>query len=239
MWCLTYLCPCLFVWLLACSFLGPCIRAVCHIRTCLFKHVPVLPRNISRYFGKCYSWFFWGSPCSHVLVFVSGVVSLSLVACNVIYQRGVAYIGACLVSIITCFPSCSLSYPDFLTGSSCSICCSMRGVVMHIRTSLARRRWLRYSPSILKLLVFQAYDVGCCLNSLCDMVSPCHTPLLMLMLLLLYRWTVIELCLFQEFHVHILFLELGQYWLSLHWVEGFPIVDERDGEWDILSALLL
>ena len=81
-----------------------------------------------------------------------------------------------------------------------------------------------------------------------DMVSPCHTPLLMLILSLsLCRWTVIELYIgvdfLQEFDVHIfypLFLERGQYCFSLHRVEGFLVVDECDAKWDIIfSALLL
>jgi hypothetical protein len=35
-------------------------------------------------------------------------------------------------------------------------------------------------------------------------------------------------------------LKRGQYCLSLHWVEGFLVVEECDAEWDIIfSALLL
>ena len=46
----------------------------------------------------------------------------------------------------------------------------------------------------------------------------------------------------EELDAHIfypLFWKRGQYCLSLHWVEGFLVVDECDAEWDIIVSALL
>ena len=67
--------------------------------------------------------------------------------------------------------------------SSCSIISSSCGVSVHRKISYAKRRWLRYSPSIFMplfaqfslLKILSSVDV----NSLGEMVSPCRTPLLM------------------------------------------------------------
>ena len=67
--------------------------------------------------------------------------------------------------------------------SSCSIISSYCGVSVHRKISSAKRRRLRYSPSIFRplfsqfslLKIFSSVDV----NSLGEMVSPCRTPLLM------------------------------------------------------------
>ena len=76
------------------------------------------------------------------------------------------------------------------SANSCSICCSLCGcgVLAHMSMSSAKRRWLRYSPSISSSLWFPKSVVGICfrvsvaVNSLDDMVSSCRTPLLMLIL---------------------------------------------------------
>ena len=62
----------------------------------------------------------------------------------------------------------------------------------------AKRRWLSYSPSIFKILVSQVSRrnmlSSAAVNSLCDVLSPCRTPILMLILLLsLCTWTIIDM----------------------------------------------
>ena len=124
-------------------------------------------------------------------------------------------------------------------ASSCNICYSSCGVLAHMSMSSAKRRWLRYSPSILKPLVAQVSRrnmlSSAAVNSLGDMVSPCRTPFLMLILLLsLCRWTdchrAVGVYFFHKFDIHIfypLFLKRGQYCSSLHWVESCLICLSR------------
>ena len=91
-------------------------------------------------------------------------------------------------------PICLLS-----SDSSCSICCSFCGVSVHRNMSSAKRRWERNAPSIFTPL-FSQFNLlnmlsNVAVNSLGEMVSPCLTPLLILILSLsLCRCTVTELC---------------------------------------------
>ena len=76
-------------------------------------------------------------------------------------------------------PICLLS-----SDSSCSICCSSCGVSVHRNMSSAKRRLERNSPSIFTPL-FSQFNLlnmlsNVAVNSLGEMVSPCLTPLLIL-----------------------------------------------------------
>ena len=75
---------------------------------------------------------------------------------------------------------------------------SSYGVSVHRNMSSAKRIWKRNSPSIFTPLVSQFNLLNMlsnvAVNSLGQMVSPCHTPLLILIFSLsLYRCTVTEL----------------------------------------------
>jgi len=63
-------------------------------------------------------------------------------------------------------------------------------------------------------------------NRLGDMVSPCRTPFLMLILLLSLCHRAVGVDFLEEFDVHIfypLLLKRGQYCLGLHLFEGFSL----------------
>ena len=84
------------------------------------------------------------------------------------------------------------------SDSSCSICCSSCGVSVHRNMSSAKRRLERNSPSIFTPLCSQFNLLNMlsnvAVNSLGEMVSPCLTPLLILIFSLsLCRCTVTEL----------------------------------------------
>ena len=108
-------------------------------------------------------------------------------------------------------PICLLS-----SDSSCSICCSSCGVSVHRNMSSAKRRLERNSPSIFTPL-FSQFNLlnmlsNVAMNSLGEMVSPCLTPLLILIFSLsLCRCTVTELsvCLSGFLCTHLLFLVLA------------------------------
>ena len=84
------------------------------------------------------------------------------------------------------------------SDSSCRICCSSCGVSVHKNISSAKRRLVRNSPSIFTPL-FSQFNLlnmlsSVAVNRLGEMVSPCLTPLLILIFSLsLCRCTVIEL----------------------------------------------
>ena len=93
------------------------------------------------------------------------------------------YIGVLSSTIIFVFKIFILKPLRLLSShSSCSIISSSFGVSVHRKISSAKRRWLRYSPSIFRplfsqfslLKILSKVDV----NSLGEMVSPCRTPLL-------------------------------------------------------------
>ena len=82
--------------------------------------------------------------------------------------------------------------------SPCSICSITCGVPEHKNMSSAKRRLLRYSPSIFTLLFaqFNFLKMLCnvAVNSYGDIVSPCRTPLLTLIFSLsVCAWAVSEL----------------------------------------------
>ena len=102
--------------------------------------------------------------------------------------------------------------------SSCSICCSSCGVSVHRNMSSAKRRLERNSPSIFTPLFSQFHLLNMlsnvAVNSLGEMVSPCLTPLLILIFSLsLCRCTVTELpvyiCLSGFLCTNLLFLVLA------------------------------
>ena len=164
--------------------------------------------------------FRWISPCLRFClwcrVFVPGRCSFQL---TFSICMGVVVIGVSF-SIITFIFDLFIFTPWFSLSSanSCSICCSSRGVLSHMSISSAKRRCLRYSPSIfnVKLLTgfpsqSSEYAFECCRKQLSWCCSCCFL-------------CVAELS--SSFYIS--FLKRGQYCLCLHWVEGFLIVDECD-----------
>ena len=92
------------------------------------------------------------------------------------------------------------------SDSSCSICCSYCGVSVHRNMPSSKRRLERHSPSIFTPLFSQfnllnsLYNVA--VNSLGEMMSPCLTPLLILIFSLsLCRCTVTELSVYMSFRM--------------------------------------
>ena len=92
------------------------------------------------------------------------------------------------------------------SDSSCSICCSSCGVSVHKNMSSALQRFVRNSPSIFTPL-FSQFNLlnmlsSVAVNSLGEMVSPCLTPLLILIFSLsLCRCTVTELSVYMSFRI--------------------------------------
>ena len=92
------------------------------------------------------------------------------------------------------------------SDSSCSICCSYCGVYVHINISSAKRRLERNSPSIFTPL-FSQFNLlnmlsNVAVNSLGEIVSPCLTPLLILIFpLSLCSCTVTELSVYISFRI--------------------------------------
>ena len=92
------------------------------------------------------------------------------------------------------------------SDSSCSICCSFCGVSVHRNMLSATRRLERNSPSIFTPL-FSQFNLlntlsNVAVNSLGEMVSPCLTPLLILIFSLsLCRCTVTELSVYTSFRI--------------------------------------
>ena len=118
-------------------------------------------------------------------------------------------------------PICLLS-----SDSSCSICCSSFGDSVHRNMSSAKRRLERNSPSIFTPL-FSQFNLlnmlsNVAVNSLGETVSPCLTPLLILIFSLsLCRCTVTELSVYMSFRIlciHLLFLVLAMMSILLGFV---------------------
>ena len=211
MWCLTYSFPYLFVRLLACSLLGWWVPMF--PRRMSLLEVRMSCRRVSSSMFQCYPWrcrgawrmlsirpwFLFKSPCLCFCLWCC--IS---VPCTCSFQRSRS---DCCWHILVChFPSSTFVFdllifrPWFSLSSanSCSICCSSCGVLAHMSMSSAKRRWLRYSPSTFKPLVSKDSRrnmlSSAAVHNLGDMISPCRTPLLILILLLsLCRWTVTEL----------------------------------------------
>ena len=93
------------------------------------------------------------------------------------------------------------------SDSSCSICCSYCDVSVHRNMSSAKRRLERNYPSIFTPLCSQFNLLNMlsnvAVNSLGEMVSPCLTPLLILIFSLsLCRCTVTELSVYMYFRIY-------------------------------------
>ena len=115
------------------------------------------------------------------------------------------FIGVLSTTITFVFVMFILRHIRLLSSdSSCSICCSYCGVSVHMNMSSAKRRWERNFPSIFTPL-FSQFNLlnmlsNVAVNSLGEMVSPCLTPLLILMFSLC-RCTVTELSVYMSFRI--------------------------------------
>ena len=168
-----------------------------------FEDIPV--------FGVCRPACHYSSFYLFVLVLFLEAVVLSQVhvAWDIFYQhivhvyRGVVYNHhLCLCDVHLMTHSSTFIGSD----SSCSICCSSCGVSVHRNMSSAKRRLERNSPSIFTPLFFRFNLLNMlsnvAVNSLGEIVSPCHTPLLILIFSLsLCRCTVTELCVYMYFRI--------------------------------------
>ena len=138
------------------------------------------------------------------------------------------------------------------SDSSCSICCSYCGVSVHRNMSSAKRRLERNSPSIFTPLCSQFNLLNMlsnvAVNSLGEMVSPCLTPLLILIFSLslcrcrAYCHWAVRIYVFQNFYAHIfysLFLQWCQYCLGLYWVEWLLVIHESNTQWYVVFTALL
>jgi len=192
MWCLTYSFPSLFVRLLACSLLGWWVpmfpRRVSLLEVCM--NCRLVSSNIFQcYPWRCHGawrmlfirpWFFFESPC---LCFCLWCCISVPDRCSFQCSRS----ECCWNILVCCFPSLPLSLTCSSSANSCSICRSSCGVLAHMSMSSAKWRWLRYSRFIFTPLVSQVSHqnmfLSAAINNLGNMVSPCHTPLLLLILL--------------------------------------------------------
>ena len=158
--------------------------------TCLFRQMARMLLNISR----CLAYTIFRPAChdSSLYLFVlvlfleAVVLSQVHVAVDIFYQH-IAHVP-------------------------CSICCSSCLVSVHMNMSSAKRGLERNSPSIFTPLFSQFNFLNMLsnvsVNSLGEMVSPCVTPLLILIFSLpLCRCTVTELSVyvFQDVYVHIFY----------------------------------
>ena len=178
-----------------------------------FEDIPV--------FGVCRPACHDSSLYLFVLVLSLEAVELSQVhvACDISISTLFTFIGVLSTTITFVFVMFILRPIRLLSSdSSCSICCSFCGVSVHRNMSSAKRRLERNSPSIFMPL-FSQFNLlnmlsNVAVNSLGEMVSPCLTPLLILIFSLsLCRCTVTELfvyiCLSGFLCTHLLFLVLA------------------------------
>ena len=136
-------------------------------------------------FGVCRSACHDSSLYLFVLVrFLEAVVLSQVhVAWDIFYQH--TFIGVLSTTITFVFAMFMLRPIRLLSSdSSCSICCSSCGVPVHRNMSSAKRRLERNSPSIFTPM-FSQFNLlnmlsNVAVNSLGEMVSPCLTPLLIL-----------------------------------------------------------
>ena len=148
------------------------------------------------------------------------------------------YIGV-LFSIITFLFGLFIFRPWFSlwSANSYSICCSSC-VVGEATMTIIFAVYLQASGF---LILSSEYAFECCGKQLgrCDISLSYSSPDVDFV----DSHRAIGVDFLQEFDVHIFYplsLKRGQYCISLHWVEGFLVVDECDAEWDIIfSALLL
>ena len=158
-----------------------------------------------------------------LVIFLDAVVLSQVhVAWDILFSTLFTFIGVLSTTITFVFAMFILRPIRLLSSdSSCSICCSSCGVSVH--RSSAKRRLERNSPSIFTPL-FSQFNLlnmlsNVAVNRLGEMVSPCLTPLLILIFSLsLCRCTVNELSVyiyvFQDFYVHIFYS--CQYCLGLY-----------------------
>ena len=126
------------------------------------------------------------------------VLSQVHVALDIFYQLIVHVYRGVVYNHLLCL--CDIHRPIRLlsSDSSCSICCISCRVSVHRNMSSAKRRWERSYLSIFTPL-FSQFNLlnmlsNIAVNSLGEMVSPCLTSLLILILSLsLCRCTVLEL----------------------------------------------
>ena len=144
-----------------------------------------------------------------LVIFLEAVVFSQVhVALDIFYQHIVHVYWGVLSTTITFVFAMFILRPIRLlsSDSSCSICCSSCGVPVHMNLSSAKRRLERNSPSIFTPL-FSQFNLlnrlsNVAVNSLGEMVSPCITPLLILILSLsLCRCTVTELSVYMSFRI--------------------------------------
>ena len=194
-----------------------------------FEDIPV--------FGVCRPACHDSSLYLFVLVIFLEAVVLSQVhvAWDISISTLFTFIGVSSTTITFVFvmfilrPICLLS-----SDSSCSICCSFCGVSVHRNMSSAKRRWERNSPSIFTPL-FSLFNLlnmlsNVAVNSLGEMVSPCLTPLLILILSLcadVLSLSCPYICLSGYLCTHLLFLVLAMMSILLGFVlnrvETWPI----------------
>ena len=168
-----------------------------------FEDIPV--------FGVCRSACHDSSMYLFVLVlFLEAVVLFQVhVALTFSISTLFTFIGVLSTTITFVFAMFILRPIRLLSSdSSCSICCSSCGVSVHMNMSSAKRTLERNFPYIFPPLFSQFILLNMlsnvAVNSLGEMVSPCLTPLLILIFSLsLCRCTVTELFVyvFQDFYV--------------------------------------
>ena len=166
-----------------------------------FEDVPV--------FGVCRPACHDSSLYLFVLVhFLEAVVLTQVhVALDIFYQH-IIHVYWVLSTTITFVFAMFILRPIRLlsSDSSCSICCSSCSVSVHRNMSSAKRRLERNSPSIFTPL-FSQFDLlnmlsNVAVDSLGEMLSPCLTPLLILILSLSFcRCTVTELSVCMSFRI--------------------------------------
>ena len=205
---------------------APYVIAGCthELYTCLFRQMARLLLKMSRYLAyACHD----SSVYLFVLVLFLDALVLSQVhvALDIFYQHIIhVYWGVVYNHHLWL---CDLRPIRLLSSDcSCSICCSSCGVSVHRNMPSAKRRLERNSPSLFTPL-FSQFNLlnmlsNVAVNSLGEMVSPCLTPLLILIFpLYLCICTVTELSIYvlHDLYVHIfysLFLQCCQYCLGLY-----------------------
>ena len=190
----------------------PCLCTICHS----LQHTGVVHLSLQAdgkvafeditVFSVCRPACHDSSLYLFVLVLFLEAVVLSHVALDIFYQHIVhVYRGSTTITFI--FAMFILRPIRLLSSdSSCSICCSSCGVSVHRNMSSAKRRSERNYPSIFTPL-FSQFNLlnmlsNVAVNSLGDVVSPCLTPLLILIFSLsLCRCTVSELSVYMSFRI--------------------------------------
>ena len=176
--------------------------------TCLFRKMARLLLKISRCLAYAAQPAMILSLHLFVLVLFLEAVVLSQVHVALdISRRFYTFIGVLSTTITFAFAMFILRPIRLLSSdSSCSIYCISCGFSVHRNVSLAKRRLERNSPSIFTPLLSQFNLLNMlsnvAVNSLGEMVSPCLTPLFILIFSLsLCRCTVTELSVYMSFRI--------------------------------------